>query len=165
MTINVQQPQPFDLVSNLIQISGTAGAAFEANFNYEITDGHDVVTGFFLAGDGVGGHGQFHHAVDISAAAFTLSRVFVHVYHVPPTDDPSREDEVIVPVLLGGKIVPGYTVYNEYVVKAGDTLSSIAADWLGSASDYPLLVAANAHTIADPDLISVGQVIRIPRAF
>ncbi|MGB3685353.1 MAG: Gmad2 immunoglobulin-like domain-containing protein [Ornithinimicrobium sp.] len=163
MSISVQQPQPFDLVSDTIRISGMAGEAFEANYNYEVTDGHDSVTGYFMAGDGVGGHGQFQIEVDVSGAAFTLPRVFVHVFHVPPTDDPGREDEVIVPVLLGSQIVPGFSVYDEYVVKGGDTLWSIAADRLSSGADYPVLVAANVHTIPDPDTIAVGQVIRIPR--
>ncbi|CAN5363706.1 hypothetical protein BH23ACT6_BH23ACT6_17090 [soil metagenome] len=116
-----------------------------------------------MAGDGVGGHGQFQIAVDVSAATFTLSRVFVHVFHSAAVDGSGREDEVIVPVLLGNQIVPGYSVYDEYVVKTGDTLWSIAADRLGSGADYPVLVAANVHTIPDPDAIWVGQVIRVPR--
>lgn len=163
MSISVQQPQPYDLVSDTILISGLAGEAFEANYEYEITEGHDSVAGHFMAGDGVGGHGQFQIAVDVSAATFTLSRVFVHMFHSPPVDGSGREDEVIVPVLLGNQIVPGYSVYDEYVVKTGDTLWSIAADRLGSGADYPVLVAANVHTIPDPDAISVGQVIRVPR--
>ncbi|MGB3185618.1 MAG: Gmad2 immunoglobulin-like domain-containing protein [Ornithinimicrobium sp.] len=65
MSISVQQPQPFDLVSDTIRISGMAGEAFEANYNYEVTDGHDSVTGYFMAGDGVGGHGQFQIEVDV----------------------------------------------------------------------------------------------------
>ena len=36
MSINVQQPQPYDIVSNTIQIAGMAGGAFEANDNYRI---------------------------------------------------------------------------------------------------------------------------------
>lgn len=163
MSITVQQPQPFDLVSDTIQISGMAGGAFEANYNYEVTDGHDAVTGFFMAGGGLGTHGQFQIEVDVAAAAFTLSRVFVHVFHQPPVDDGGRADEVIVPVLLGDAIVPGFNGYDEYEVKAGDTLWSIAADRLGSGAEYPLLVAANVHTITNPDTIAIGQVIRIPR--
>ncbi|MGC1209146.1 MAG: Gmad2 immunoglobulin-like domain-containing protein [Ornithinimicrobium sp.] len=161
MPITVQQPQPFDLITDVIQIAGIAGGAFEANYKYEITEGHDVVAGNFMAGDGVGGHGQFQIEVDVSGASFTLPRVFVHVFHQSPADG-GRVDEVVTPVLLGSQILPGFTTYGEYVVQPGDTLWSIAAARLGSGSDFPLLVAANVHTIPDPDAISVGQVIRIP---
>lgn len=46
------------------------------------------------------------------------------------------------------------------VVEPGDTLSQIALDTLGHASEYPVLARANG--IADPDLIYPGQIIRIP---
>ncbi len=164
MSITVQQPQPYDLVGDVIRVAGIAGEAFEANYEFEITEGHDSVSGNFMAGDGVGGHGQFQIDVDVSGASFTLPRVFVHVFHQPAIDDGGREDEVVIPVLLGSQIVPGFNVYDEYVVKSGDTLWSIAADRLGSGSDFPQVVAANVHTIPDPDVISVGQIIRIPRA-
>ena len=45
MSIDVQQPRPYDLVSNQIQIAGMAGGAFEAHYNYRIHEGHDEVTG------------------------------------------------------------------------------------------------------------------------
>lgn len=32
-------------VGNHIQIAGTAGAAFEASYNYVVTEGHDEVRG------------------------------------------------------------------------------------------------------------------------
>ncbi len=164
MSITVQQPQPIDLVSDVIRVAGVAGEAFEANYEFEITEGHDSVAGYCVAGDGVGGHGQFQFDVDVSGAAFIAPRVFVHVFHRPPIEGGGREDEVVIPVLLGSQILPGYQVYDEYVVQSGETLWSIAADRLGAGSDFPLLVAANAHTIADADVISVGQIIRIPRS-
>lgn len=165
MSITVQQPQPYDLVTDVIRISGIAGGAFEANYHIEVTEGHDAVRSFFMAGDGIGGHGQFQTEIDVSSASFTLSRVFVHVFHEHPIEEPNRQDEVIVPVLLGTKIVPDFHTYFEYVVRAGDTLWSIAAAKLGSGSNYPQLVAANVHTLPDPDVISVGQIIRIPAVF
>ena len=59
MSVDVQQPRPYDLVTDAVQIAGMAGGAFEATFNYRIHEGHDEVTAFFTAGDGIGGHGQF----------------------------------------------------------------------------------------------------------
>lgn len=50
-----------------------------------------------------------------------------------------------------------------YHVKWGDTLSQIALDFLGSASDYPQIEDANPQ-ITDPDLIYAGDTIKIPAA-
>lgn len=163
MSINLQQPQPYDLVSDLLRISGVAGGAFEANYEFEITEGHDVVEGNFMSGDGVGGHGQFQTEADLTGAGWAATTASLTVFHSSPKDG-SRLDEVVVPILLGRTILDGYTVYNEYEVQPGDTLWAIAAAQLGAGTAYPILVAANVHTIPDPDSISVGQIIRIPRA-
>ena len=49
-----------------------------------------------------------------------------------------------------------------YIIKKGDTLSSIAKQFLGNANDYPKIFDANREVIRDPNLIFVGQKIRIP---
>lgn len=133
MSIDVQQPKRYDLVSNAIQIAGVAGAAFEANFNYRIHEGHDEVTGSFMAGDGIGGHGQFQLIVDVSGAAFQLDRVFVEVFHTSPKDG-TELDTVVVPVVLGPKIITGYTAYLEHVVQSGETLWAISNQYYGSGT-------------------------------
>ena len=51
-----------------------------------------------------------------------------------------------------------------YTVKAGDTLSSIAKERLGSAAAYPKIFDANRDQLNDPDLIKPGQVLKIPAA-
>lgn len=163
MSIDVQQPRSYDIVTNSIQIAGVAGAAFEANFSYRVHEGHDEVTGSFLAGDGTGGHGQFQIIVDVSSASFQLDRLFVEVFHVSPKDG-TELDRVIVPVLLGPKIVPGYQTYAEHIVAPGDTLWAIATQYYGSGNLYHRLVAANPHTIPNPNVIHPGDVIRVPRA-
>ena len=162
MSIDVQQPRPYDLVTNQIQIAGMAGGAFEAHYNYRIHEGHDEVTGFFMAGDGVGGHGQFQLIVDVSGAAFQLDRVFVEVFWVSPKGG-DELDKVIVPVILGAKIVPGYQNYLEHEVQAGETLWAIATQHYGSGNLYYRLVAANPHTIPNPNLIHPGDIVRVPR--
>ena len=48
MSIHVQQPQPYDIVSDSIHIAGTAGGAFEATYNYRVSEGHDEVDGHFM---------------------------------------------------------------------------------------------------------------------
>jgi len=49
----------------------------------------------------------------------------------------------------------------DYTVQGGDTLASIAAT-LGVAGGWEALYAANAGTVADPNLIFVGQVLQLP---
>lgn len=163
MSITVQQPAAYDLVGGQVQVAGLAGGAFEAQFNYRVHEGHDEVTGGFIAGDGVGGHSQFQLSVDVSGASFTQSRLFVEVFWISP-ENGEELDKVIVPVVYGPLIVPGYRVYQEYVVQPGDTLSGIALQFYGAANLYPRLVRANPHTITDPNVIRPGQVIRVPQS-
>jgi|SRR4051794_9012983 len=163
MSIDVQQPRPDDLVTDRIQIGGMAGGAFEANFNYRIHEGHDQVTGNFTAGDGSGGHGQFQLTADVSAAAFTLPRLVVEVFHVSPKDG-AELDNVVVPVLLGRIIVPGYRNYLEHVVAPGESLWKISVQYYGSGDLYQRLVVANPQTISNPDVIHPGDVLRVPVA-
>ena len=49
-----------------------------------------------------------------------------------------------------------------YTVKAGDTLSGIAKEHLGSAGAYMKIFALNKDQLTDPDKIKPGQVLRLP---
>jgi nucleoid-associated protein YgaU len=51
-----------------------------------------------------------------------------------------------------------------YTVKAGDTLSKIAKEFLGNANAYMELFNANKDQLTDPNLIKPGQVLKIPQA-
>jgi nucleoid-associated protein YgaU len=65
----------------------------------------------------------------------------------------------------GGAAAAGATAgggARTYTVKAGDTLSAIAKDQLGSANAYMKIFEANRDQLADPDKIKPGQVLRIP---
>ncbi|SDJ61354.1 LysM domain-containing protein [Lentzea albidocapillata subsp. violacea] len=163
MSIDIQQPRPQGLVGSLVHIAGTAGGAFEAQFNYRIHEGHDEVVGAFMAGDGIGGHGQFQVQADVSGASFALDRLFVEVFWVSPKDG-AELDKIIVPVVYGPLIVPGYRVYQEYEIKPGDTLWGIATQFYGAGNLYPRLVRANPDVITDPNVITPGTVIRIPQS-
>lgn len=55
------------------------------------------------------------------------------------------------------EVAPTETV--DYIVQRGDTLSAIAAKFLGGASKYPQIVQENG--IKNPDLIFPGQVLKI----
>jgi nucleoid-associated protein YgaU len=49
-----------------------------------------------------------------------------------------------------------------YTVVAGDTLRSIAQQFYGDENQWPRIFDENRDQIDDPNVISVGQVLRIP---
>jgi nucleoid-associated protein YgaU len=49
-----------------------------------------------------------------------------------------------------------------YVVKTGDSLSKIAAEFYGDALLYPKIFEANKDQLTDPNKIKPGQKLRIP---
>jgi nucleoid-associated protein YgaU len=51
-----------------------------------------------------------------------------------------------------------------YTVKAGDTLSKIAKQFLGDGNAYMDIFEANRDQLSDPDQIKPGQVLKIPQA-
>lgn len=50
----------------------------------------------------------------------------------------------------------------QYTVKSGDSLSKIAKEVYGEASQWPKIHAANADLIRDPDKIQPGWTLNIP---
>jgi hypothetical protein len=156
----IQQPRPFDLVGNPVLVAGIA-SGFEATVQFRVHDGHDERTGFFNVGGGTGEHGQFQLAVDVTGAAFALDRLFVEIFE-ESAEDGSEVNKVIVPVIFGPRIVPGYVGFRIHVVKRGDTLSAIAAQHYGSAGQFNNIVRANPLLISDPNLIFPGQELKIP---
>jgi nucleoid-associated protein YgaU len=66
-------------------------------------------------------------------------------------------------VRIDGLSAPAATQRVEfYEIVSGDTLSAIAKRYYGKASEYPRIFEANREVIKNPDLIYVGQKIRIP---
>ncbi len=160
MTIRIDQPRAFDLVGDPILVGGV-GTGFEATLGWRVHEGHDERTGFFNVGGGTGEHGQYQLQLEVSGAAFSLDRLFVEVFE-SSAEDGSEIHKVIVPVVYGPAIVPGYVGYREHVVKRGDTLSAIARTHYGDAGRFDLIARANPNLISDPDLIFPGQVLKIP---
>lgn len=160
MTNKIQQPKPYDLVGNPILIGGI-GNGFEATLQYRIQEGHDEVTGHFNVGGGTGEHGQFQLSIDVAGAAFALDRLFIEIFEESARDG-SEINKVIVPVIYGPRIVPGYVGYRLHVVVPGDTLSAIANTHYGDPSQFTDIVRANPTLISDPNLIFPGQELKIP---
>ncbi len=156
----VQQPQPFDLVGDPILVAGF-GQGAEAILNYRVHDGHDERRGFLNVGGGTGEHGQFQIAVKIGSNSFQLDRIFVEVFE-DSAQDGTETDKVIVPVIYGPRIVPGYVGFRLHEVEAGETLSQIAREHYGESGRFNDIVRANPHIITDPDVILIGQMLKIP---
>lgn len=52
--------------------------------------------------------------------------------------------------------------YGMYTVKSGDTLGKLAKDIYGDAKLYPKIFELNKDQLKNPDLIKVGQVLKLP---
>jgi LysM repeat protein len=53
-------------------------------------------------------------------------------------------------------------IFGVYTVQAGDTLSKIAKGLLGNANAYMKIFDINKDVLKNPDLIKVGQKIKLP---
>lgn len=56
------------------------------------------------------------------------------------------------------------TTVQTYTVAKGDTLSAIAKKFYGKSSQWRVIFEANTDQISNPDLIRIGQVLKIPPA-
>lgn len=156
-TLDIQQPQPFDLVDNKILIAGNA-TAFEGTLTIRVSDGHDEYASFTQVG--ALGLRQFQGFIDIPETnSFQLSRLFLTL-----ADDTGNENgpSVVVPVLFGPKILPGYGGWRPYTVQSGDTLTKIAQAEYGNSNFQPIF-EANQDILTNPNLIFPGQMLRVPR--
>jgi nucleoid-associated protein YgaU len=81
---------------------------------------------------------------------------------------PDWQKEVVADIRVTGngaaapKASPAPAREKTYTVKAGDTLSKISKEFLGSADEYMKIFKANADQLTNPDQIKPGQVLRIP---
>ena len=156
-TLDIQQPQPFDLVGSTILIAGNA-TAFEGTLSIHVSEGHDEYSSFTTVGSL--GLRQFQGSIEIpNPNAFKLNRLFLTL-----ADDTGNENgpSVVIPILFGPKILPGYGGWRPYTVQSGDTLTGIAQQEYGN-SDFQPIFQANQHIISNPDLIFPGQELRVPR--
>jgi len=74
---------------------------------------------------------------------------------------PSWQQEIVANVKASGQR-SATAEQTTYTVKAGDTLSKIAKQFLGDANAYTDIFNANKDQLSDPDKIKPGQVLKIP---
>ena len=79
---------------------------------------------------------------------------------------PTWQQDIVADIQVTGgpaAAAPGaQAAAKTYTVKAGDTLSAIAKEHLGSASAYMKIFDLNKDQLTDPDKIKPGQVLRLP---
>jgi nucleoid-associated protein YgaU len=71
---------------------------------------------------------------------------------------PTWQKDIVADIQVTG----GPAAAKTYTVQAGDTLSKIAKDHLGSAGSYMKIFDLNKDQLTDPDKIKPGQVLRLP---
>jgi nucleoid-associated protein YgaU len=72
---------------------------------------------------------------------------------------PTWQNDIVADIKVTG---PPAGEAKTYTVKAGDTLSAIAKEHLGSANVYMKIFELNKDQLTDPDKIKPGQVLRLP---
>jgi len=82
---------------------------------------------------------------------------------------PTWRNDIVADIKVTGGPAPAGTApaaappaAKTYTVKAGDTLSAIAKEHLGSAGAYMKIFELNKDVLNDPDKIKPGQVLRLP---
>ena len=75
---------------------------------------------------------------------------------------PDWKNEIVADIAVTGGPAAAAAGSKTYTVKAGDTLSAIAKEHLGSANAYMKIFEANRDQLSDPDKIKPGQVLKIP---
>lgn len=75
---------------------------------------------------------------------------------------PTWQKDVVADIQVTGGASAATASAKTYTVKAGDTLSKIAKEHLGSAGAYMKIFELNKDQLTDPDKIKPGQVLHLP---
>ena len=77
---------------------------------------------------------------------------------------PTWQNDIVADIQVTGgpAAAPAQSAARTYTVKAGDTLSGIAKEHLGSAGAYMKIFELNKDKLSDPDKIKPGQVLNLP---
>jgi nucleoid-associated protein YgaU len=159
--ITIRQPQAHDIVDDPIQISGIA-TAFEAVVSVRIRDGNGaiLVNDTFMAG-GTGTFANFQVTVPLPGIPPTPNGSVILFEESAENGQPIHV--VSVPVVFGTALVNPYVGFFQHTVAAGDTLSSLAQEFYGNGALFTRIFEANRDQLNNPNLITVGQVLRIPQ--
>lgn len=160
--ISVRQPRPFDLVDEAIGISGLA-TGFEGVIQARVRDGNGaMLQETSVSVGGTGTWANFHTDFMLLGIPTTPNGT-LEVYEVSASGDGTELHKVVVPIVFGRVLIYPFHGFAQHTVASGDTLSALAQNWYGDATQWPRIFEANRHQLNNPDLIFPGQVLRIPQ--
>lgn len=82
---------------------------------------------------------------------------------MPRPDEPLHDFSKVQSGSSSSELPQGDVTQPTYTVQRGDSLSRIAKELYGDASEWRHIFEANRDIITNPDLIHPGQVLRIPQ--
>jgi len=75
---------------------------------------------------------------------------------------PTWQKDIVADIQVTGGPAAAPAASKTYTVRAGDTLSAIAKEQLGSAGAFMKIFELNKDQLTDPNVIKPGQVLRLP---
>ena len=114
--------------------------------------------------------GKFHGTIEESDGKFRMKGTVAteaeknEIWNAIKTI-PTWQNDIVADIKVTGGPAAGAApaaAAKTYTVKAGDTLSKIAKDHLGSAGAYMKIFDLNKDQLSDPDKIKPGQVLKLP---
>jgi len=158
---SVRQPQPFDLVDDPVEVCGV-GTGFEGTFAARVRDGNGTaLSQIAINAGGTGTWANFHTTLPLGGVPATPQGT-LEVFEFSAKDG-SEVGKTVVPITFGPALLTSYRGFAQYTVVAGDTLSAIAQQWYGDAAQWQRIFEANRDQITNPNLIFIGQVLRVPQ--
>ncbi|WP_065286949.1 LysM peptidoglycan-binding domain-containing protein [Mycolicibacter kumamotonensis] len=160
----VRSPQPFDIVGDSFVLCGLGGAFEGVVGTATLTDRNGTilttVAPMFVPNTGFG-YTLFDFPVSYPVPATTEGMLIVHSDN--PSGLPENDFTVSVPLTFGRPLLGGpFHSFSLHRVVSGDTLFKIAQDRYGDGDLWQRLFIANRDRIDNPDLIRIGQLLRIP---
>jgi nucleoid-associated protein YgaU len=164
--IAVRSPQPFDVVGDGFSLCGLGRANEGVIGAAVLKDNHGTVlaqvSSMFVPNSGFL-FTLFDFPLATGAPATPEGVLIVEADN--PSGLPQNDFRVTIPLTFGRLLLgASYAGFQAHEVVAGDTLSGIAQSAYGDAAAWPRLFVANRDTVGDPDVIRIGQVLRVPFA-
>ncbi len=163
--LEVHHPKPFNIVGDKFTLSGLGGAFESIVGTATLLDGNGAVLATVLPMNVPGaGSGYALFEFPVTFAVPATAEGTLRVDSDNPSGLPENDFRVTVPLTFGRTLLGGaaYGGFSRHQVVAGDTLFNIAADFYGEGDLWQRLFIANRDKISDPDLIQVGQLLRLP---
>ncbi len=159
--IILQQPQAFDLVDQIILISGI-GVASKGVLTVYIGDGHYEIKDYIKLSSKA--MKQFQAKVKIPEdIKFKLDKIYLVIIDENIGDNKKSESSrVFTHLIYAPNILDNYIGFYLYKVKKGDTLSKLARKYYKNPNSWKIIYRANIDRIVNPNIIYEGEILRIP---